>query len=162
MSFGYILYKIKINSNKFLKSYADLSEPVRIPLSVMLTKEAANNSKLHWRRDLHGFWTLCETFKKFVGVEYFFVTFFYKIYSKEQLLNTEKTPLTNIIISTLLCFAFLFTFSLSLFSVSSLSCLLSLFCYFTYRKFSIKPPSQISPLPLTLISHPPFSGEESS
>ena len=44
---GYILYKIKINSNEFLKSYADLSEPIRIPLSVMLTEEVANNSKPH-------------------------------------------------------------------------------------------------------------------
>ena len=131
MSFGYILYKIKINSNKFLKSYEDLSEPVWIPLSVMLTKEAANNSKPHWRGDPNGFWTLCVTFKKFVGVEYFFVTFFYKIYSKEQLLNTEKTPLTYII-STLLCFPFLlYIFSFPFF-IFSPSCFLFLFSYFTY------------------------------
>ena len=112
MSFGYILYKIKINSNKFLKSYADLSEPVWIPLSVMLTKEAANNSKRHWQRNPDGFWLLCVTFKKFVGVEYFFVTFFYKIYSKEQLLNTEKTPLTYIIFLPFSVSLFCFTFSL--------------------------------------------------
>ena len=112
MSFGYILYKIKINSNKFLKSYADLSEPVWIPLSVMLTKEAANNSKRHWQRNPDGFWLLCVTFKKFVGVEYFFVTFFYKIYSEEQLLNTEKTPITYIIFLPFSVSLFCFTFSL--------------------------------------------------
>ena len=112
MSFGHILYKIKINSNKFLKSYADLSEPVWIPLSMMLTKEAANNSKRHWQRNPDGFWLLCVTFKKFVGVEYFFVTFFYKFYSKEQLLNTEKTPLTYIIFLPFSVSLFCFTFSL--------------------------------------------------